>query len=245
MTTKASHFDIVQWLSEEAATALQKVGRLKRIPAGSAIYLQAEPGDEMFRLVSGSVRLYVSNADGRQLTFLLFGSGDCFGNASVIDGGPRPQTAEAHEDCEVQIFDKASIDALRQRYPEISDALLHLTSRQSRILSNFFAQSYLDQPAARVAQRLVAEIGRYGLNPKKGERVSAKLSQSELALMIGAARQTVNKVLQRFKANHLIAVDKGELIVLDLPRLRVIAEEMTGIPSQGGNDDLDDAHRSL
>lgn len=240
MTTKASHFDVFQWLSDEAAEALQRVGRLKRIPAGSIIYVQAEPGDEMYRLVSGSVRLYVSNADGRQLTFLLFGSGDCFGNASVIDGGPRPQTAEVHEECEVQVFDKRSIDALRARYPEISDALLYLTSRQSRILSNFFAQSFLDQPAARVAQRLVAEISRHGLNPKKGERVSAKLSQSELALMIGTARQTVNKVLQRFKADHLIAVDKGELIVLDLPRLRAIAEEMTGIPSQDGTSNIDD-----
>lgn len=240
MSSKASHFDIFQWLSEEAADALRKAGRLRRVSAGSIIYVQAEPGDEMYRLVSGSVRLYVSNVDGRQLTFLLFGSGDCFGNASVIDGGPRPQTAEAHETCELQVFDKAALDALRIRYPELSDALLYLTSRQSRILSNFFAQSYLDQPAARVAQRLAAEIDRYGLKPEKGERVSAKLSQSELALMIGAARQTVNKVLRQFKMQGLIAVDRGELIVLDLPALRAIGEEMTGIPSQGGMDDFHD-----
>jgi CRP-like cAMP-binding protein len=243
LNSKASHFDIFQWLSEDTADALRKAGHMRRVPTGGIIYVQAEPGDEMYRLVSGSVRLYVSNADGRQLTFLLFGSGDCFGNASVIDGGPRPQTAEAHEACELQVFDKASLDTLRARYPELSDALLHLTSRQSRILSNFFAQSYLDQPAARVAQRLAAEIDRYGLKPKMGERVSAKLSQSELALMVGATRQTVNKVLRQFKIQGLIAVDRGELIVLDLSALRAIGEEMTGIPSRSGTGDVHDMSR--
>ncbi len=182
------------------------------------------------------MRLYVSNADGRQLTFLLFGSGDCFGNSSVIDGGPRPQTAEAHEACELQVFDKNGVDALRERYPAVSDALLHLTARQSRILSNFFAQSHLDQPAARVAQRLVAAIDHPGPEARASERVAAPFSQSDLALMVGIARQTVNKVLRQFKIDRLISVDRGEMIVLDLPGLRTIAEGVTGTPSQTTTD---------
>lgn len=240
MASSRSHFDIVQWLSAEVGSALERAGHPKRFPAGSTIYVQGEPGDEMYRLVSGSVRLYVSNADGRELTFLLFGSGDCFGNSSVIDGGPRPQTAEAHEACELQVFDKNAVDALRKQYPEVSDALLHLTSRQSRILSNFFAQSYLDQPAARIAQRIVAAVDQAGQDAKAGERVVAPFSQSELGLMVGAARQTVNKVLRQFKIDRLISVDKGELIVLDLPGLRAIAEGMMGIPLHRISDEFNE-----
>jgi CRP-like cAMP-binding protein len=224
----------------DAAGAIEQAGRVKRFAPGATIYAQGEMGDDMYRVISGSVRLYVSNADGRQLTYLLLGPGDCFGNSSIIDGGPRPQTAEASDDCELQVLDRKSVDDLRSLYPAVSDALLHLTARQSRVLSNFFAQSYLDHPAARVAQRLVAEIDRMGLSPKAGEHVGARLSQHELASMIGATRQTVNKVLRQFKIDKLISVDRGELILHDVPRLRAMAEDMIGIPSPGDADQYDE-----
>src|SRR5688572_23907227 len=95
MDQRKPHFDMLQWLPETVGAALIAAAKPRRLPEGGSIYVQEDEGDEMFRLVSGSVRLSVMGADGRDLLYLLFAPGDCFGTSSLVDGESRPHTAEA------------------------------------------------------------------------------------------------------------------------------------------------------
>ena len=116
MAKRPALFDMFQWLSDDAGAALAAAATARHIQAGGTIYDQSDEGDEMFRLLSGSVRLSVMGEDGRELLYLLFAPGDCFGTSSVVDGEARPQRAEAFEAVQLQVFSRATIFRLRQDY---------------------------------------------------------------------------------------------------------------------------------
>ncbi|AMK21104.1 CRP/FNR family transcriptional regulator [Sphingobium sp. TKS] len=177
----------------------------------------------MFRIVSGSVRLSVMGEDGRDLLYQLFGPGDCFGTSSVIDGEPRPQTADAHEDVELQLLDRTTIDRLRLTHFEINSALLKLLSRHMRLLSDHFAGATLNEVSFRLAQRLTDIAQTFGETNTEGIALSTRLSQSELAAMVGTTRQTVNRMLQRFQEQGWLSIRNGAIVLTNLPALEIAA----------------------
>ncbi len=179
----------------------------------------------MFRLVSGTVRLSLLGDDGRDLLYQLFSPGDCFGTSSVVDGEPRPHTAEAFDEVTLQVFDRATINRLRKAHPELNDALLKLLSRHMRLLSDYFAAATFDEVSSRLAQRLLDMAETFGVPRSDGMGLSRRLSQSELAAMVGTARQTVNKVLHEFQELGFISMKQGTILFTDLPKLRSIAQK--------------------
>jgi CRP/FNR family transcriptional regulator, cyclic AMP receptor protein len=216
----ASPFDLLQWLPERACEAFHAAARGRRFGHGELIYSQGDPGNQMYRLVSGAVRLSVARSDGRELLYLLFQPGDCFGTSSLVDGEMRPQTAEAHEACEVEMLGRVGFDQLRSMHREFDDALIRLATRHMRLLSGLFADAHLEAISARVASRILATARSFGRPTPAGIALSVPLTQSELALMVGGSRQTVNKVLQQFQADGLVNLSGGQIIVLSKDRLR-------------------------
>jgi len=217
-----SPFDMSQWLEPSALAAMTAGATIRRIPANGTIYTQDEPGREMFRIVSGSVRLSVMQSDGRQLLYQLFEPGDCFGTSSLIDGERRPQTAEAHSDVVLQVFERSFVERLRAAHPSITEGLLKLLSRHLRLLSDYYAGSAFDEVSCRLAQRLVDVAAAFGV---EGGGLAMPLSQSELALMVGASRQSVNKALRDFRAAGLVSINGGALTILDMAKLKGVGNK--------------------
>lgn len=232
-----STFDFMQWLPDDAREAVTRHATIRHVPARSTIYSQSEPGDEMFRIRAGLVRLSVMQSDGRELFYQLFGPGDCFGTSSVVDRETRPQTAEAYEDVELQVFSRAMLDELRAKFPIINDALLRLLSRHMRLLSDYFAGFAFDELSCRLAQRLVDMIDTFGVDADGGVMLSIPISQTELATMVGNTRQSVNRALQSFKEAGLLTTVGSRLLVTDLPRLRGVAEQGWRLRSFGRDRD--------
>ncbi len=188
--------------------------------AGQSIYQQNDPGTEMFRIVSGSVRMLVRRVNGREAVFALFESGDCFGDSSLVDEEPRPQTAEAIADVEVEVLNREAFDKLRLAHRAFDDALLKLLARQMRTVSLHYAASSISDLGTRIAARII-EAGRTVDQGAAGDTaLSVHLSQDELALMVGASRQSVNRALQRLQAEGMIRLGYSAIIVTDLPRLQ-------------------------
>lgn len=167
----------------------------------------------------------VMGADGRELLHQLFGPGACLGTTSLVDGDPRPQTAEAFEAVELQVIERATLDQLRAAFLDIDKALLNLLSRHMRLLNDYFASASLDSVLVRLAQRLVDIADTFGLPCQSGTALPAKLTQSELALMVGAARQTTNRSMGTFQKQGLIATRHGAIVITDLSGLRAVADQ--------------------
>lgn len=225
MTAGRATFDFTQWLSAEARAALAAAARVRRLPAGATIYAQGDAGDEMFRIVSGVVRLSVMQRDGRELLYQLFQPGDSFGTSTIVDDEPRPQTAEAYEDVELEVWSRRTLDELRRVHPSLNDALLRLLSRHMRLLSDYFAGFAFDELSCRLAQRIVDAIDMFGVPVAGGHAFSRSINQGELALMVGGTRQSVNRVLRDFKREGLVTTRGNALIVTDLPAMRRIAAQ--------------------
>jgi CRP-like cAMP-binding protein len=219
-----SPFDISQWLPSEVCDAFDRAARVRPYAPGETIYCQGDPGEHMFRLVSGAVRMSVMRADGRELLYALFEPGACFGVSSLIDGEPLPQGAEAAETSEIQVVSRAAFDQLRAEHRAFDDALLRLVTRHMRLLSVHFADAHLEDVTARVASRLAAACRSFGQSVDDGVALAVRVSQSDLASMVGGSRQTVNRVLQQFQREGLVSVRGGRLIVHDLDALAARAQ---------------------
>jgi len=216
----AANFDLLQWMDGPARDAFVQCLRPQRYAAGQTIYLQGDVGREMYRIASGSVRLSVSRSDGREVIFLLFEPGDCFGESSLVDDGPRPQTAQAMTDVELQVLDTPAYRRLREGFRAFDDALLHLLARQMRFVSSRYTDLSFNDLRARIAARILEAAQSIGDAGKGGLWLTVPLPQSEIASMVGASRQSVNRALQRLQAEELIATEYHGILIKDVDGLR-------------------------
>lgn len=173
----------------------------------------------MYRIVSGCVRISVLRRDGREALYLVLGPGDCFGVCSLLDAAPRHYTASAKGDVEVQVLRREVCDRMRSDHPTFNEGLIRYVSRHMRLLSEYFANYTVDELSCRVALRLL-KARKSTVARAHGILVTVRLSQSEIALMVGASRQTVNKVLRRFQEDGLIFLEYGRIQILDIERLQ-------------------------
>lgn len=225
MGRSVATFDFTQWMTPEARDALVARARVRQLPARALIYSQGETGDEMYRIRRGLVRLSVMQRDGRELLYQLFEPGDSFGTSTIVDDEPRPQTAEAFEDVELEVYSRETIDELRRVHPSLNDALLRLLSRHMRLLSDYFAGFAFDELSCRLAQRIVESIDTFGVAVEGGFGFSRSITQTELSLMVGGTRQSVNRVLRDFRRAGLVETRGNRLIVRDMEEMRRISEK--------------------
>jgi CRP-like cAMP-binding protein len=221
--TAPAPFDLLQWLSDDARVAFGREARRRRCVSGEAIYVQGDDSGELYRILSGSIRLSVLRADGRELLYRRFEPGDCFGSSSSIDGRPRPHTAEAGAKTELQVIDPVTLRRLRAAHRSIDDALLRLTCLHMRVLSELFANTYLGDLRQRVAGQIVIAARSFGEPAGDGAASALRLTQAELALLVGSSRQSVNQVLRSFREQGLVDIAYGSLVVLDIAELRARA----------------------
>src|SRR5580704_9268398 len=180
-----SRFDMVQWMTPQVRAAFHASASRRRLSAGQIIYVFGDAASEMYRIVSGSVRLFATRSDGREVVFLRFQPGDCFGEASLIDSETRPQTAQAVTDVELEVIDAAAFRRLRGAYREFDEALLRLLSQQMRFANSLFIDLSLNDLLGRIAGRILeaAQASR----PSDGAgTLDLPLSQAEIASMVGA-----------------------------------------------------------
>jgi CRP/FNR family cyclic AMP-dependent transcriptional regulator len=215
-------FDIFGVMTDSAIAAFQRAAVTQRFRAGEVLYLQGDKGQRIYRIANGEVRLSFCRSDGREACYVVFGPGDCFGESNCVDGFGRPQTARARTDVCVQVVNKADIDCLRQKHESVNQALLELLAYHMRVLIELFADVSLNDLEERIARRILDAIDAAHICTSVG-KIPVQLSQSELADMVGASRQSVNKILQHFCDEHLITTEYGGLVVEALDRLRLKA----------------------
>ena len=207
---RSGRFDLIGFLPAEVQEAFERAAVLRRYASGQTIYQKEDSGLEMFRVVSGGVRLSYLLVDGREVYHTLYHPGDCFGVTSLIDGEPRPQFAEAHGDTEVQVVHRRAFDELRAKYRAFDQALILLLSCDIRGLINRVNSARLELLPSRIARCIL----RYARREQSDELV-ARLSQAELATMVDASRQSVNKIVRELQESGLIAIGYGTVRIKD------------------------------
>jgi CRP-like cAMP-binding protein len=199
--------------------------RLRHFSAGEAIFHQHDIGDGLYLIARGSVRLFLRSEDGQELTIARFESGEFFGELAAIDAEPRSATAVANEASDLLVLHRSDFLSYLRARPEAAVFCLRVIARRLRQADAQLGDATFLTLPARLAKTLV-DLGRtHGQQMPDGSvRVTLRLTQSELASMVGGSRPTVNQLLQRFRRLGWIGIDGRTLILYQEERLRRLAD---------------------
>jgi CRP/FNR family cyclic AMP-dependent transcriptional regulator len=194
--------------------------RRRSIPEGTTLILAEEPGEAAYLIERGAMKVSLTQADGSEVILGLRGPGEVVGEMSLLDRQARSATVTALEPCSVLWVDRATFGSWLQTIPQLNANLLRLLARRLRLAgSQILALSTLDLHD-RVGRQLLSLAAEYGEPLKEGGgavRIPLRLTQSDLAAMVGATRARVNPVLMYYKRHGFIAVDRTLRITLRDP----------------------------
>lgn len=210
---------IFQGVEPSAVTALTKQLQPVDFPRGHTVFAEGEPGDRLYIIVSGKVKIGRRSPDGRENLLTIMGPSDMFGVLSIFDPGPRTATATAITTVCLATMDRDALASWIGDRPEITERLLQVLARRLRRTNDHLTDLIFTDVPGRVAKELLRMAQKFGKTEREGMRVTHDLTQEEIAQLVGASRETVNKALSDFAQRGWIRWDGKSVLILDTERL--------------------------
>lgn len=208
-----------------APAALERIAALatqRSYGAGEIVCSQGDPGDALYAVVSGRIRISSGAADGREIFLNIMEPGDSFGEIALLDGGTRTASAIAMVASELVSLRRDHLFALLEREPPVALELLRLCGERLRWTSGLLEDAALLDAPARLAKRLFSLGQLHGERTGNGFRL--RISQEDLASFLGVSRQAVNQQLQAWKAQGWIELGRGSVTVRDADAIRAAVD---------------------
>jgi len=194
--------------------ALKRIAGLchtQHLAAGETLFQKGDEGNALFGIRRGQIRIESGASDGSRLTLNFQGPGDVFGEIAVLDGQTRSADAVAAEPTELFVLRREDFLAYLEREPKVAIKLLELVCRRIRQASERMEESMLQPLPVRMARRLCALAEDYGSE--------VHISQEQLGIYVGAARESVNRQLQLWRRDGILQLKRGRIELLNLKRL--------------------------
>jgi len=206
-------------LRPDALDGLAAQLRRHTFKRGTMIFHKDQTGDALYVIESGRVRIFLPTESGTELTVEVSGPGDVFGELALLDGRPRSASAETLEDTTAFTLTREEFKAHLAATPQLAVALIELLSTRLRHVTEYAESlAHLDVHA-RLARTLLEMADRYGVK-RNGIEIDLDLTQADLAAMVGATRERVNRALAAFRAQGLLELRGRKIALLDTTRLR-------------------------
>jgi CRP/FNR family cyclic AMP-dependent transcriptional regulator len=207
-------------LDDEAAGALRASLTEARLRRGEVLFREGDSGDKLFIVTEGKVKLGKSSSDGRENLLAILGPGQMFGELSLFDPGPRSATVTAVTDCVMQSLSHDELLKWLTGRPAVARGLLAQLGSRLRKANDVVADLVFSDVPGRVAKALLDLASRFGRTADDGVHVHHDLTQEELAQLVGASRETVNKALADFASRGWLRLEPRSVVILDSDRLR-------------------------
>jgi len=207
-------------LERDALERLAGSMRSRRFRRGEVIFHLGDPGDALFVIVSGDVKISLPSETGEEAILATLGSGAVFGELALLDGAPRSASATAQTATETVVLPRDRFRELIATEAGVRDALLASIAGELRRLTTHVEELHFLDITGRLAARLVRLAVDGGTRlPDGGIRLRKNLTQGDLASMVGCTRQSVNKLLGQFTDDGLIRLEREGIMVTDLDGL--------------------------
>jgi CRP-like cAMP-binding protein len=210
-------------LPDATIEQLGKLAARRRYDDGAIVFAQGDPGDALFGVVTGRVRIGAVARGGKEMLLNIMEPGDTFGEIALLDGHARTATATATVDTELVVINRRQFLDFLEREPRLVTHLLTLLCERIRWTSGWAEDSVLLGVPARLARRLLSLATLHGHKTLGG--TSLRISQEEVARFLGLSRQVVNQQLQEWKAQKWVALGRGRITVVDSAALHRVASE--------------------
>ena len=206
-------------LDDEAASSLRASMTAVKVNKGNTLFKEGDAGDKLYIVVEGKLKLGTSSGDGRENLLSILGPGEMFGELSVFDPGPRTSTATAVTDTRLLALAHDQVIGWVTAHPQVSLQLLARLAQRLRRTNETLADLVFSDVPGRVAKAIMDLGSRFGVQKEEGLHVNPDLTQEELAQLVGASRETVNKALADFAGRGWVRLEPRAVVVLDFERL--------------------------
>ena len=206
-------------LDDDAAGALRASMSEVSVARGRVLFDEGDPGDRLYVVTHGKIKLGRTSADGRENLLAVLGPGEMFGELSLFDPGPRTATATAVTDTRLIGLGHDDLQPWLAGRPEVAGQLLTALARRLRRTNESLADLVFSDVPGRVAKALLDLAQRFGSPTEHGLHVTHDLTQEELAQLVGASRETVNKALADFAQRGWVRLEARAVDILDVERL--------------------------
>ena len=194
--------------------------RSRRFRRGEVIFHIGDPGDALFVIVSGEVKISLPSETGDEAILATLRPGDVFGELALLDGAPRSASASALTPTETVILPRERFRELIATETGVRDALLASIAGELRRLTTHVEELHFLDITGRLAARLVRLAQEGGTPVADGSvRLRTNLTQADLAAMVGCTRQSVNKLLGQFTDDGLVRLERDAIVLSDIDGL--------------------------
>ena len=210
---------------DQTIDTLAEALRVRRFRKGETVFHQGDPGDALFIVAGGSVKVVLPADEATEPAIVaVLGSGEFFGELALLDGAPHSATIVALEPTETLVLRRDTFLGLIDTEPELRRALLSSLAAEIRRLTGHVEDlHFLDLPG-RLASRILQLAGSEQPDASGAVTISWPYTQSELAGMIGGSRQSVNRLLADLVEEGLVRIERDRLVVVDVNRLEGTVE---------------------
>ena len=206
---------IFSGLGPEELNDVKDIYVSKKIEKGKIIFFEGEPGNGVYFVKDGKIKIYKSDAQGREYILHIFGPGNIFAEAVLLEGGPYPASAEAVEDSVVGMIKNQDIENLLRKNNKIALKIMkilahRLRESQEEIKNLVFRDTY-DRTAC-VLHKMSLD---HGIKTSKGIIVELPITRTELASIVGTSRETVTRMLSEMKRKGVIDMNRQKITILN------------------------------
>ncbi|MBP6637678.1 MAG: Crp/Fnr family transcriptional regulator, partial [Sulfuritalea sp.] len=202
---------IFETLDDECLRPLMQVAMLRSIPRHTVVLNAGDSTDNIYFVLSGALKVQVSDEDGREVILSKLGPGELFGEMGVLDDHPRSATVLAVEPSQVVVMGKADFKQCLVDNPDVSLFIMRNLTKRLRMADRNIESLALLDVYGRVARLLLESA-----DDVDGRKVvTQKLTKQDIGKMIGASREMVSRVMRDLSAQGLIEERDGQLILLD------------------------------
>jgi CRP-like cAMP-binding protein len=203
-------------LSQPALDSLGKYIFEKTAGRGEVLLFEGEPAETLYFVVAGAVKVFKTSPDGKEQILQIIRPGESFNDAPVFGGDVNLASAEAMGKVVLNVIKKSDLETILREYPQVALNVIHILSQQVRQLVSLVEDLSFRQVTGRVAKMLLEYAG-----DGSGDR--PRLTQQEMAAMIGTAREMVGRSLKSLEEEGIIKFDRHRIIVADINALKATA----------------------
>lgn len=207
-------------LAEEDIQDLMAVAKRRTFRAGEVIFHRDDPGQVLYMIKEGKVKICLISPDGQEISLVVLGAGEYFGEFALYDGLPRSADAIAIEKVECYTLQRSDFHNAIMKNPKIAIQVLEGLSKRLRNTDQMVEDLIFLDVYGRVAKKLLELAETHGVKVENGTRIDVRLTQQELASMVGASRESVNKVMGYFTDKGYISTDKHRITLHKMNELK-------------------------
>jgi CRP-like cAMP-binding protein len=209
-------------LGPEGLARLAERVEQREIRRREVVYMNGDPGEHLYFVNGGRVKVSKVTRDGKSLTLYYCGPSEVFGEACLLDGGPRTEMAEAVENAMLTQIERGDFERLLGGHASLGASMTKIMVARRRELETKVEALVFRDVTSKLAELLLKLAAEYGVDDARGTLVALKITHQELANLIGSTRETVSLTLSQFKRKKYICTEGRKVIVADTEGLRAL-----------------------